>query len=140
MYLKKSAALDIDRNYCCHITVFTMKRFMLLLCLFALLPLPTHAAAPQVIQSEKVTFTLEEVVDGLGVPWGLAFIADSRLLITERDGDIRLLDTQSKTLTRIQGAPAVLAEGQGGLLDVAVPSDYRAGDWIYFTFVRDRGG
>jgi glucose/arabinose dehydrogenase len=119
---------------------FPMKRFTLLLCFFSLLPLPAYAAAPRVIQSEKVTFSLEEIVDGLGVPWGLAFIGDTRLLITEREGNIRLLDTQRKTLTRIQGAPAVLAEGQGGLMDVAVPPDFKAGDWIYFTFVRDRGG
>lgn len=117
-----------------------MKRFTLLLCFISLLPMPAYAAAPQVIQSEKVTFSLEEIVNGLGVPWGLAFIGDTQLLITEREGNIRLLDTQRKTLTRIQGAPAVLAEGQGGLLDVAVPSDFKAGDWIYFTFVRDRGG
>lgn len=55
-----------------------MKRFTLLLCFFSLLPLPAYAAAPRVIQSEKVTFSLEEIVDGLGVPWGLAFIGDTR--------------------------------------------------------------
>ena len=140
MYLKKLAAPNIDQNYYCLILVGAMKRFTLLLCFFVLLPLPAYAASPQVIQSEKVTFSLEEITDGLVVPWGLAFVADTRILITERVGDIRLLDTQRKTLTDIQGAPAVLAEGQGGLLDVAVPPDYRAGDWIYFTFVRDRGG
>ena len=92
------------------------------------------------IQSEKVTFVLEQVTDGLGIPWGMAFISDTRLLITEREGSIKLLDTQSKDLTPVQGAPAVLAEGQGGLLDVAVPPDFTAGDWIYFTFVRDKDG
>ena len=117
-----------------------MKRMTLLLCYLALLPLPLNAASPQVIESEKITFSLEEVADGLGIPWGLAFISDTQLLITELEGNIRLLDTQSKTLTPVQGAPAVLAEGQGGLLDVAVPPDFSAGDWIYFTFVRDKDG
>jgi len=115
-----------------------MKRITLLLCLLALLPLPSYAASPQVIQSEKVTFVLEKVTDSLRIPWGLAFISNSQLLITEREGSIKLLDTQSKTLTPVQGAPAVLAEGQGGLLDVAVPPDFTAGDWIYFTFVRKK--
>jgi glucose/arabinose dehydrogenase len=117
-----------------------MKHLTLLLCFLALLPLPGYAASPRVIQSEKVTFSLEEVADGLGVTWGLAFISDTQLLMTEREGNIRLLDTKRKTLTPVQGAPAVLAEGQGGLLDVAVPPDFRAGDWIYFTFVRDKDG
>ena len=116
-----------------------MKRITLLVCLLALLPFPSHAASPQLIQSEKATFVLEQVTDGLGIPWGLAFISETQLVITERAGSIKLLDTQSKSLTPVQGAPAVLAEGQGGLLDVAVPPDFTVGDWIYFTFVRAKG-
>ena len=115
-----------------------MKHCTLLLCLLALLPLAGYAASPQVIPSEKVTFVLEKVTDGLGIPWGMAFISDTRLLITEREGNVKLLDTQSKKLARVQGTPAVFAEGQGGLLDVAVPPDFTAGDWIYFTFVRNK--
>ena len=116
-----------------------MKRITLLLCLLTLLPLPGYTASTRVIQSERVTFALEEVIDGLGIPWGLAFISDTQILITEREGSVKLLDTQSKTLTPVQGAPAVLAQGQGGLLDVAVPPDFTTGDWIYFTFVRNKG-
>lgn len=115
-----------------------MQRITLLLCLLALLPLTSYAASPRIIQSEKVAFALEEVIDGLGIPWGLAFISDSQLLITEREGRLKLLDLQSKTLTPVQGAPAVMAEGQAGLLDVAVPPDFTAGDWIYFTYVRNK--
>jgi glucose/arabinose dehydrogenase len=115
-----------------------MKRLTLLLCSLALLPLPAFSASPQVIKSEKATFTLEEIADGLEIPWGLAFISDTQLLITEREGNIRLLDTQRRTLTTIKGAPAILEDGQGGLLDVAVPPDFKTGDWIYFTFVRDK--
>ncbi|MGB5278154.1 MAG: PQQ-dependent sugar dehydrogenase [Gammaproteobacteria bacterium] len=115
-----------------------MKHCTLLLCLLTLLSLPSYAASPQLIQSEKVTFVLEQVTDGLGTPWGMAFISNTRLLVTEREGSIKLLDTQSKSLAPVQGAPAVLAEGQGGLLDVAVPPDFTTGDWIYFTFVRNK--
>lgn len=115
-----------------------MKRITLILCLLTLLPSHGSTASTLVIESEKVTFALEKVIDGLGVPWGLAFVSTTQILITEREGSVKLLDTRSKTLTQVQGAPAVLAEGQGGLLDVAVPPDYTAGDWIYFTFVRDK--
>ena len=117
-----------------------MKHFTLLLCLLAFLPSSGCAESNQAETSEEASFTLEQVTDGLGVPWGLAFITDTQLLITERAGSIKLLDTQSRTLTPIQGAPAVLAEGQGGLLDVAVPPDFKSGDWIYVTFVRDKDG
>jgi glucose/arabinose dehydrogenase len=117
-----------------------MKHNTLLFCLLALVPLPAYTASSQVIQSEKVTFVLEQVADGFGIPWGMAFISNNQLLVTEREGSIKLLDTRSKNLTEVQGAPAVLAEGQGGLLDVAVPPGFKAGDWIYFTFVRDKDG
>ena len=115
-----------------------MKRITLLVCLIALLPLTSHADSPQIIKSEKVTFVLEKVTEGLGIPWGMAFVSNTQLLITEREGRIKLLDTQTKTLSLLQGAPNVLADGQGGLLDVAVPPDFAAGDWIYFTFVRNK--
>lgn len=115
-----------------------MKRFTLLLCLIASLPLTSYADTPQIIKSEKVTFVLEKVTEGLGIPWGMAFVSKTQILLTEREGRIKLLDTQTKTLNPLQGAPDVLADGQGGLLDVAVPPDFTAGDWIYFTFVRKK--
>lgn len=104
------------------------------------LALPALAATPHIIQSDQAAFVLEPVSDGFGVPWGMAFIADNQLLITEREGHISLLDTRTRKTIRLQGAPAVLAEGQGGMLDVAVPPDFTPGDWIYFTFVRDKNG
>jgi glucose/arabinose dehydrogenase len=70
----------------------------------------------------------------------MTFITEHEILITEREGNIKLLDTNTKKLTKVQGAPAVLTDGRGGLLDVAVPPDFKTGDWIYFTFVRDKGG
>ena len=115
-----------------------MKPVTLLFCLLALLPLSSHADSPRIIESEKATFAVAEVTDGLGIPWGLAFISDSQLLITEREGSLKLLDLQSKTLTPVQGVPEVMTVGQGGLLDVAVPPDFTDGDWIYFTYVRDK--
>ena len=91
--------------------------YVLSLCLLALLPMTVLAESPQRIESKQATFVLEQVIDGLGVPWGMAFISDHELILTEREGNIKLLDTRSGKLTPLQGAPAVLAEGQGGMLD-----------------------
>ena len=102
--------------------------------------LPAFAATPATIQSDKAAFVLEPVSEGFGVPWGMAFIGENQLLITAREGRIHLLDSRTRKIIRLQGAPAVLAEGQGGMLDVAVPPDFTPDDWIYFTFVRDRNG
>lgn len=118
-----------------------MRHITLIISILGFVIFPLHAASqqakPQIIQSEKAGFTLEQVADGLGTPWGMTFVSETQILVTEREGSIKLLDLNTGTVTPIQGAPAVLAEGQGGLLDVAVPPGFMSGDWIYFTFVRD---
>lgn len=118
-----------------------MSRLVLILCVILVIVCSTvQAQRPRVIQSNEVAFQLELVKEGLGIPWGMAFIADNRMLVTEREGKISLLDTISGKLTRLQKVPAVKAKGQGGMLDVAVPPNFKTGDWIYFTFVRDKSG
>jgi len=115
-----------------------MKLIARTLCLLILLPLVMSANAAPEIKSQDANFVLETVAEGLGTPWGMTFISDHQMLITEREGPIKHLDLQTKTLTTLQGVPAVLAEGQGGMLDVSVPPDFKTGDWIYFTFVRNK--
>ena len=115
-----------------------MKRIVPAIYLLVLVPFLTNAVSAQVVKSEKVIFSLEKMIDGLGIPWGMAFISDSDILITERQGDVKLFNTNSKTLTLLKGGPEVLVDGQAGLLDVAVPPDFAPGDWIYFTFVRKK--
>ena len=113
----------------------------LLLCvLIAAFPLTVSAAPTDVINSEAESFTLESVIEDLGVPWGLSWISDGELLITERQGKVRLLDRERAGLLTLRGVPEVMAEGQGGMLDVAVPPDFQRGEWIYFTFVRGKSG
>ena len=113
---------------------------LLLWTLLTLVSLSLQAQTPQIIKSQEATFALGVVTDGLGIPWGMAFISDNLLILTEREGRISLLDTDSGKRTPLQGVPAVKADGQGGILDVAVPPDFTTGDWIYFTFVRDKAG
>lgn len=114
-------------------------RFVLHSLLFVLV-LPVWADPSQIIRSQAVTFELQNVIDGLGIPWGLAFVSDSEIVITEREGTIRLANVETGKVRALKGVPAVLADGQGGMLDVAVPPDFKRSDWIYFTFVRDKGG
>lgn len=90
-------------------------------------------------RSEGMGFQVEEVVGGLGVPWGMTFLSPSELLFTEREGQITILHLGSGNRTVLQGGPEVLSEGQGGMLDVAVPKGYSPGDWIYFTYSKKQG-
>lgn len=93
-----------------------------------------------VAQSEGMEFVVEEVASGLGIPWGMAFLSSTEMLVTGRAGRINRLDVATGKLTRLKGAPGVRAAGQGGMLDVAVPPDHVPGGWIYFTHVQDQGG
>ena len=77
---------------------------------------------------------LETVVDGLKTPWAVAFLPDGQLLITERDGALRTARPGGKPSAPIAGVPAVVAEGQGGLLDVQLDSDFARNRTIYLCY------
>jgi glucose/arabinose dehydrogenase len=97
----------------------------------------THAApAPNVVvTSEKHAFKLETVVEGVTTPWGLDFLPDGRMLITEKGGALRIADAKGTLAAApVQNVPAVWSKGQGGLLDVAVHPDYAKNGWIYISY------
>jgi glucose/arabinose dehydrogenase len=100
------------------------------------------AAGGTILQKSDggVSFQIEIITEGLGVPWGMVFISPDQILFTERNGKIGILDTVSGVITRISGGPKVMHSGQGGLLDVAVPTDFVPGDWIYFTYSKEKNG
>ena len=92
-------------------------------------------AANVVVQSQKHAFKLETVVEGVTAPWGLDFLPDGRMLITEKGGALRLADAKGVLAPEpVQGVPAVWSKGQGGLLDVAVHPGYAKNGWIYLSY------
>ena len=91
-------------------------------------------AANVVVTSEKATFRLETVAEGVTAPWGLDFLPDGRILVTEKAGKLRIIEKGQLLPEPVTGVPAVLDKGQGGLLDVAVHPDYRRNGWIYLSF------
>ena len=89
-------------------------------------------AVAETFESSVGEISVEPVVSGLEIPWAFGFLPDGQVLITEREG--RLLLWQNGTLSEVMGAPQVFASGQGGLLDVMVPSDFAETQEIYLTF------
>jgi len=91
-------------------------------------------------QSEEVAFVVDTVVSGLDVPWGLEFLPNGDLLISERSGI--LYRFSSGTLHQIKGLPEIYVKGQGGLLDLKLHPDYKKNGWIYIAFsdVADQTG
>ncbi len=98
------------------------------------LPPPAPAAEPRVIQSERHAFRVVVLVEGLEHPWGLAFLPDGRLLVTERPGRLRLIANGRLEPQPIGGLPAIAVRGQGGLLDVALHPRYPETGWVYLSY------
>lgn len=82
----------------------------------------------------------ETFAKGLVHPWGLAFLPDQRLLVTERPGRLRLLSKEGEVGPAIGGVPEVYAGGQGGLLDVVLAPDFASSQLIYLSYAEPRGG
>lgn len=74
------------------------------------------------------------VASGLDHPWGLAFLPDGRMLVTERPGRLRIVTADGQVSTPLTGVPAVYATGQGGLLDVALSPSFASDRLVYVSF------
>lgn len=76
----------------------------------------------------------EVVAEGLSHPWGMAFLPDGRKLVTERQGTLRLLGADWSLSPPLAGVPEVYAQGQGGLLDVALDPDFAKNSFVYLSY------
>lgn len=107
--------------------------------LVALAPLLPTAKA-QTVSSEKESFRVETVAEGLQNPWSITDLGDGRFLVTERPGTLRVIANGKLLPQPVSGIPPVYAKGQGGLLEVAAHPDYAKNGWIYLAFSHERDG
>lgn len=116
-----------------------MKNALLCLALLAAVPLPTVA---EVIQTREHRVAITTLTPGLERPWGLAFLPDGRMLVTERPGRMRVVDKDGRLdPVPVAGLPRIDAQGQGGLLDVVLHPKHRDNGWIYWSYSqRDAAG
>lgn len=106
-----------------------------------LAPLATpHAISDQAITSELYPLTLEVIANGLETPWGMAFLPDGRMLVTERPGRLRVIEPGRGIVGTISGVPKPWLKQDGGLFDVAVHPDYARNGWIYLSYSEPGGG
>ncbi|MBL8352018.1 MAG: PQQ-dependent sugar dehydrogenase [Burkholderiaceae bacterium] len=80
------------------------------------------------------------VAHGLVNPWGLAFLPDGRMLVTERPGRMRIVAADGKPGPPLPGLPAVVADGQGGLLDVVLDPQFARNRWVYWSYSEPGSG
>ncbi len=118
-----------------------MHRPVLALVLAAGLSLPLASAqAQQRFPSSAGELVVETVASGLEHPWGLAFLPDGRMLVTERPGRLRIVSSDGALSRPLTGLPSVAGRGQGGLLDVALDPKFAENRLIYFSFSEPRVG
>jgi glucose/arabinose dehydrogenase len=100
------------------------------------------SAQTQILRTDKgIEVQLEMLMDGLNHPWGMAFLPDGRLLITERNtGRLYILNTDNTLSKPLDGVPKVWARGQGGLMDVALHPEYEDNNYIYLSYAKPGPG
>jgi glucose/arabinose dehydrogenase len=87
------------------------------------------------IESEGAQLKVETVTDSIAIPFGMDFLPDGRLLVTDRAiGNMLVVNTETGLKEFIEGVPEVVGQGDAGLLDVLVHPDYATNGWIYFAY------
>jgi glucose/arabinose dehydrogenase len=138
-------------------------RGLVVVCAFAIVPLtgtaqqtvpfeggtPVAPAGfePQPIPAEPIEYDTAEVMRirvvpvarGLANPWSLAFLPDGSLLVTEKEGRLRVIRNHVLDPTPVSGVPAVRVQGRSGLLDIALHPQFAANRLIYFSYLKPVG-
>ena len=102
----------------------TTTRWLVAATLAGLLLVPQPSGAQVRERAEACELVGERRLSGLAHPWGLTFLPDGRALVTERPGRLRLVDLDRAASVVVSGTPAVVASGQGGMLDVALHPEF----------------
>ena len=92
------------------------------------------------INTGDVVAAVYELAGDLETPWGMAFLPDGRMLVTELPGDLRIIGTDGTVSDPVKGTPAVFAQGQGGLMDVALHPDFARNGIVYLSFAEPGDG
>lgn len=113
--------------------------------LLAAAPLVALAATPalavdETFETQGPAIRVQTVADGLDHPWGLAFLPDGSMLVTERPGALRHVTASGEVSEPIANVPEVDARGQGGLLDVTLDPDFAANRRVYVSYAEQGEG
>jgi glucose/arabinose dehydrogenase len=105
---------------------------------FALVPAKAadlNLASPPIQEvADSTRYTVDKLYEGFNNPWGMAWLPDGRMLVTEKAGEILVFKNNKFTGEKLSGVPKVFAEGQGGLLDIKLHPDYKQNKWIYISY------
>ncbi|HEY0141559.1 MAG TPA: PQQ-dependent sugar dehydrogenase [Thermoanaerobaculia bacterium] len=111
-----------------------MRRVALLLSLLLVTSAVCAQQKSPTPRSKTIPNKVTDFATGLEHPWGLAFLPDGRALVTERPGRLRLVSKSGQLSAPLAGVPRVLAQGQGGLLDVALDPQFAQNRLVYLSY------
>lgn len=100
---------------------------------FIFISFAIHAQKPTV-ERENGAIKIQILAEGLDHPWAIDFLPDNRLLLTERSGTLKIMDTANNMSQPVQGTPEVFAKEQGGMLDVALDPEFDQNNYIYLSY------
>ena len=87
-----------------------------------------------VVKTKHLSFEVFHFSDGYEIPWGMAFLPDHRMLVTDISGSLWLLSKNGEKISKIKNIPQVVFKGQGGLLDVEIHPDFSNNSYVYISF------
>ncbi|WMN07953.1 PQQ-dependent sugar dehydrogenase [Marivirga arenosa] len=88
----------------------------------------------------KDDFEVVTIADGLENPWGMTWLPDGKMLVTEKRGEILVIENDAFEGVKLKGVPEVYNRGQGGLLDIQAHPNYAENGWIYFSYAKPGKG
>jgi len=100
---------------------------------------PAESYTGKTFESKTLTYGIDTIAADLKNPWAIEFLPDGRMLVTERAGEILIFENE-KLLPESITVPDVYAQGQGGLLDIALHPDYNDNGWIYLSYAKKGEG
>lgn len=109
-------------------------RQVIVAALLALLPALASLPGCAAEERDNGAVQIDTVVEGLEHPWGLAFLPDGRMLVTERPGRLRIVAADGSLSAPLAGVPEVHTRGQGGLLGVALDPDFAANQRVFLAY------
>lgn len=116
----------------------TSRNWLTTLAIAALFPMLAHGASEQQYPSEEGQLTVTTIADGLRNPWALAFLpGEQGMLVSERSGNLRIVNAEGKVGTPVSGVPKVWAQGQGGLLDVVLSPEFKKDRTVYLSYAEE---
>jgi glucose/arabinose dehydrogenase len=114
--------------------ITALNRAAVALALIALISI-SCAGEKTAVQSEKHSFNVVTLVEGLQNPWSIAWLPDGRMLVTERAGRVRIVGKDFRLDPQVvEGLPEIFVRGQGGLFEVALHPNYKQNGWIYISY------